>query len=385
MKWIYLAGIGFFVLIGLWASYSQLGLRPSVNNGDLANIQLPPDFRIEVFADGLGDSLISYPGPAPGPRMMLLKDGILMVSIPDKGLIAVLPDLNGDHKADSVGVFIDGLNHPHGLDYYNGWFYIAEENRLIRVKDVNNDFIAEKETIEVLINDIPTGGHSTRTVKVHNGSLYLSMGSSCNVCYETDPIRAAITHCNLNGSNSTVFASGLRNAVGMAFHPLTGQLYATENGRDWLGDNLPPDEINLVEEGKNYGWPICYGKNVHDTNFDKNTYIRDPCENCTPSLVDLQAHSAPLGLNFYYGTSFPQEYQGNLFVCFHGSWNRQEPTGYKVVRINMTDLTVHDFATGWLQGTSVLGRPVDVIVSDDGSLFVSDDNAGRIYRIYYGG
>lgn len=385
MKWSYLAGIGILLLVILWTGYSQLGLRPAIIEGDLLDIELPPGFRIEVFADGLGDSLISYPGPAPGPRMMLMKDGMLMVSIPNKGLIAVLSDLNKDHKADSVGVFIEGLDRPHGLDHYDGWFYIAEEDRVIRVKDADNNFVAEKETIEVLINDIPTGGHSTRTVKVHNGSLYMSVGSSCNVCYEKDVRRAAITRCDLDGTNCTVFAAGIRNAVGMAFHPLTGKLYATENGRDWLGDDLPPDEINLVEEGKDYGWPVCYGKSIHDTDFDKSTYLRDPCEDPTPSLIDLQAHSAPLGLNFYYGGSFPEEYIGNLFVCLHGSWNRQEPTGYKIIRINMTDLTVHDFATGWLQNGNVLGRPVDVMVSEDGSLFVSDDNDGRIYGIYYAG
>ncbi len=385
MKWSYLAGIGILLLVLLWTGYSQLGLRPAIIEGDLLDIELPPGFRIEVFAEGLGDSLISYPGPAPGPRMMLMKDGILMVSIPNKGLIAVLPDQNGDHKADSVGVFIDGLDRPHGLDYYDGWFYIAEEDRVIRVKDADNNFVAEKETIEVLLDNIPTGGHSTRTVKVHNGSLYMSVGSSCNVCYETDARRAAITRCDLDGTDCKVFATGMRNAVGMAFHPLTGKLYVTENGRDWLGDDLPPDEINLVEEGKDYGWPVCYGKSIHDTDFDKNTYIRDPCEDSAPSLIDLQAHSAPLGLNFYYGGSFPEEYIGDLFVCLHGSWNRQEPTGYKIIRINMTDLTLHDFATGWLQDGNVLGRPVDVMVSEDGSLFVSDDNDGRIYRIYYAG
>lgn len=385
MKWSYLAGIGILLLVLLWTGYSQLGLRPAIIEGDLLDIELPPGFRIEVFAEGLGDSLISYPGPAPGPRMMLMKDGILMVSIPNKGLIAVLPDQNGDHKADSVGVFIDGLDRPHGLDYYDGWFYIAEEDRVIRVKDADNNFVAEKETIEVLLDNIPTGGHSTRTVKVHNGSLYMSVGSSCNVCYETDARRAAITRCDLDGTDCKVFATGMRNAVGMAFHPLTGKLYVTENGRDWLGDDLPPDEINLVEEGKDYGWPVCYGKSIHDTDFDKNTYIRDPCEDSAPSLIDVQAHSAPLGLNFYYGGSFPEEYIGDLFVCLHGSWNRQEPTGYKIIRINMTDLTLHDFATGWLQDGNVLGRPVDVMVSEDGSLFVSDDNDGRIYRIYYAG
>jgi glucose/arabinose dehydrogenase len=172
----------------------------------------------------------------------------------------------------------------------------------------------------------------------------------------------------------------------MVIHPITGQMYATENGRDQLGDDLPPDEINLIEEGKNYGWPICYGKNIHDTDFDKNVYIRDPCMEPfeTQSLIDLQAHSAPLGLAFYYGDKFPQEYRGNLFVAFHGSWNRKVPTGYKIISIDMKDFSVKDFATGWLNSSNVLGRPVDIIVADDGSLFVSDDNAGKIYRISYG-
>ncbi len=135
----------------------------------------------------------------------------------------------------------------------------------------------------------------------------------------------------------------------------------------------------------NYGWPICYGKNIHDTDFDRNVYVRTPCSEPfeTPSLIDLQAHSAPLGLAFYYGDNFPEEYRDSLFVAYHGSWNRKVPTGYKIVSIDMDDFTVKDFAIGWLSGNNVLGRPVDIIVANDGSLFVSDDNAGRIYRIYY--
>jgi glucose/arabinose dehydrogenase len=172
----------------------------------------------------------------------------------------------------------------------------------------------------------------------------------------------------------------------MVFHPVTGKLYATNNGRDWLGDDLPPDEINLIEQGNDYGWPICYGKNIHDTDFDPNDHDTDPCANKTPSLVDLQAHSAPLGLAFYNGSTFPEEYQGDLFVCYHGSWNRDDPTGYKIVSIDMESLNVTDFATGWLKGNgTVIGRPVDVIVAEDGSLLVSDDNAGKIYRISYAG
>ncbi len=371
--------------IFLAAALIQSGIKPAVKSDSLGGISLPEGFRIDVFASNLGGSPVSYPGTNPGARMMLLKDNVLFVTITRDGKVVALPDKNGDKKADEAITFIENLNNPHGIDYYNGWFYIAEENRVIRVKESGNNLIADKDSLEVLINNLPTGGHFTRTVKVHNTSLYISIGSSCNVCYEQDERRAAITKCNLDGTNCKVFARGLRNAVGFVFHPTTGKMYATENGRDGLGDNLPPDEINLVEEGKNYGWPLCYGKNIHDTDFDKNVYVRNPCMEPfeMPSLIDLQAHSAPLGLAFYYGDSFPEEYRGDLFVAYHGSWNRREPTGYKVVSIDMNTSTVADFATGWLAGSNVLGRPVDIIVAQDGSLFVSDDNAGKIYRIYY--
>lgn len=364
---------------------SQSGIKPAVKYGDLDKLNLPVGFRIDVFADNLGGSMVSYPGTNPGPRMMLLKDDVLFVSVIRQGKVAALPDKNRDKKADEAITFIDGLNNPHGIDYHNGWFYIAEENRVTRVKDSDSNLLADMDTLEVLIDDLPTGGHFTRTLKVHNNSLYISTGSSCNACYEQDERRAAITRCNLDGSDCRVIAKGLRNAVGFVFHPLTGKMYATDNGRDWLGDDLPPDEINLVEEGGNYGWPLCYGKNIHDTDFDKNVYVRNPCMEPLemPSLIDLQAHSAPLGLAFYYGDSFPEKYRGDLFVAFHGSWNRREPTGYKIVSIDMDTLEVRDFATSWLQGSIVLGRPVDIVVANDGSLFVSDDNAGKIYRIYY--
>lgn len=367
----------------LIAALLLFGFKPSVKSDSLDNINLQPGFKINIFADNLGGSPVSYPGTNPGPRMMLLQDNVLFVTIPNQGRVVALPDRNGDNKADETITFIDKLNNPHGIDYYDGWFYIAEENRVIRVKPGSNKLIADRGTLEVLIDNLPTGGHFTRTIKIHNNSLYLSVGSSCNVCYEQDERRAAISICALNGTGCRIFARGLRNAVGFVFHPLTGKMYATENGRDYLGDDLPPDEINLVEEGKDYGWPICYGKSIHDTDFDKRVYVRNPCEDKTPSIIDLQAHSAPLGLAFYYGNSFPAEYRGNLFVAYHGSWNRKVPTGYKIVEINMNDFTVKDFATGWLSGNNVLGRPVDIIVANDGSLFVSDDNAGKIYRISY--
>lgn len=353
----------------------------------LEYVELPKGFNIEMFAKDLGSSTTSGAGPGPGPRMMLIKDGVLFATLTMQGKVVALPDQNKDFRADATVTFIGGLNKPHGIDFYQGWFYIAEENRVIRVKDANNDLRADSGTLEVLIDDLPIGGHFTRTIKVRDGNLYLSIGSSCNVCNETDPRRAAITKCDADGKNCGLFAKGLRNAVGFVFHPLSGRMYATDNGRDWLGDDLPPDEINIVEERYNYGWPKCYGENIHDTNFDNSFYIRKPCvvPTATPSLIDLPAHSAPLGLAFYYGKNFPEEHKGDLFVAYHGSWNRGVPTGYKVVKIDAQTLAIEDFATGWLNGTRVLGRPVDIVVGEDGGMYVSDDNAGKIYRIYYRG
>lgn len=372
------------LLVFIYVANSSLGIQPAIKPAaTFSYIDLPPGFRIDVFAENLDGSSLSTPGPNPGPRMMLLHEGILYVTVPSSGRVLALPDQDRDGRADETATFIEGLDKPHGIDYDNGWFYIAEEGRVIRVRG-GYGLAADSSTIQVLIDDIPKGGHYTRTVKVHGGYLYVSIGSSCNVCHEDDPRRAAITRCNLDGTNCTAFAKGLRNAVGITFSPETGELYATDNGRDLLGDDTPPDEVNVVREGKDYGWPICYGKRIHDTDFDKNVYVRDPCEDSEPSLVDLQAHSAPLGLVFYYGDMFPEEYRGDLFVAYHGSWNRREPTGYKVVVIDASTLEVRGFATGWLQPSGVLGRPVDVLVADDGALLVTDDNAGKIYRITYG-
>ncbi len=252
---------------------------------------------------------------------------------------------------------------------------------MIRVKDTNGDNVAEKDTLEKIL-DLPTGGHFTRTIRILRDKLYVSVGSSCNVCIEADQTRAAIQQCDLNGKNCLVFAKGIRNAVG--FIQYNDKIYATENGRDWLGDNLPPDELNIIEEGGNYGWANCYGKNVHDTNFDKNTYIRNPCMEPfeRESFVDLPAHVAPLGLTAYTGDTFPKEYRGKLFIALHGSWNSSKPVGYKIVTVDPETREVKDFATGFLGNGVVYGRPVDIMNFRDG-LLVTDDNQGRIYRIYY--
>ena len=215
--------------------------------------------------------------------------------------------------------------------------------------------------------------------------MFVSVGSSCNVCAESDPRRAAILRNNPDGSGMEIFSFGLRNAVGITFRPGTDELWATNNGRDILGDDLPPETINLVRQGDDFGWPRCHAGRIVDPDFGE----AGACAGVALPEVEMQAHSAPLGLAFYAGVQFPPEFHGDLFVAFHGSWNRSVPTGYKVVRIPMQDGRpgpVEDFAVGWLKADgNAWGRPVDVITGADGSLFVSDDDGGRIWRIFYAG
>ncbi len=253
------------------------------------------------------------------------------------------------------------------------------------------DYVGLKATNKRKIIDLPSGGgHYTRTILFmpppDQSKLLISVGSSCNVCNEEDWRRAKILASNADGYDLGLFASGLRNSVFMAIHPVTGQIWATEMGRDYLGDELPPDEINVIEEGKDYGWPLCYGKNIHDTDFNKNTVT--PCKEpiMRASYIDIPAHSAPLGLAFFPGDGWPKEYRGNLLVAYHGSWNRSEPTGYKIVRYRLDNMGKHlgneDFITGWLtKDNKAYGRPVDILIRPDGAIFISDDKAGLIYKV----
>lgn len=341
--------------------------------GVAEQVQVPPGFRVGVFAGGLG-----------GPRLMAWSpSGDLMVSIPQRGQVVLLPDRDRDGRADRAVVFAADLDRPHGLAWRDGWLYVAETGRIVRLRDGDGDGRADRQ--EVMVAELPAGGgHWTRTVTFGpDGKMYVSVGSSCDVCEEADPRRAAILQFNEDGSGGRIFARGIRNAVGLTWHPASGRLWATNNGRDWLGDDLPPETVIVVADGAHFGWPYCHAGDLPDPDFPREGF----CARSTPPAVKMQAHSAPLGLAFYTGTRFPPEYRGNLFVAFHGSWNRSVPTGYKVVRIPFTGDKpgpVLDFATGWLQGRSAWGRPVDVLVGAEGALFVSDDGGGRIYRITYG-
>ncbi len=342
--------------------------------GEEQALSLPPGFRIDVFASGLDGVRFLTVGP----------DGDLYASLMGQGKIARLPDRDGDGKADQVITFAEGLNRPHGLAFSGAYLYVGETDHLTRLADTDGDGRAD---LRERLAELPSsGGHFTRTIGFGpDGMLYVSIGSSCNVCNERDGRRASIMQFAPDGSGGRTFARGLRNAVGFVFHPTTGELWTTNMGRDWLGDDYPPETVNVVHDGDDFGWPRCINGVALDPEFGR----AGACEGVSRAAIEMQAHSAPLGLTFYTASQFPAEYRGDLFVAFHGSWNRTEPTGYKLVRIPIRDGwptgEVQDFVSGWLDRGSAWGRPVDVTVGSDGSLYLSDDKAGQIYRISYVG
>src|SRR3989344_3565664 len=354
---------------------AQTGMPASPAGGPL---KLPPRFSIEIFAKDL-----------PGARVMRLDSfGNMWVSRTSKGAVSLLEIGKESGAVRHQEDVFKNLRNPHGLAFDPDFpfaLYIAEEHQIRRIGTYSED---PGQTIL----ELPSGGgHFTRTLGFGpDKKLYISVGSSCNVCREANPWRATILRHDLQEGKTEVFAKGLRNAVFFAWHPVTKKLWATEMGRDLLGDNLPPDEINIVEDPStnseqagNFGWPTCYGKNIHDTAFDKKTYIRNPCMEPfeKDSYINIPAHSAPLGLAFFPqearlpdGQGWPKEFHDDLLVAYHGSWNRDEPTGYKIVRIRLdsqgnyesTDSAgspqVEDFITGWLTPEGALGRPVDILI-----------------------
>ncbi|RMH22297.1 MAG: sorbosone dehydrogenase family protein [Gemmatimonadetes bacterium] len=330
-------------------------------------ITVPAGFRIEVFADqGVGGVRTLRFGP----------DGLLYAALSGAGRIVRLDPARPGRAPETVA---DGLRRPYGLAFHEGDLYVGEEHQVIRLDAP--DFTRAT----VIVPGLPTGGHWTREIAFGpDGLLYVSIGSSCNVCEETDARRAAVVRYRPDGSGEELYAEGLRNAAGMAFHPETGALWVSQNERDHLGDDLPPEEINILEPGAHYGWPYCYGDRIPNPEYaDGNR-----CGDTRPPAFEMQAHSAPLGMVFYTGDAFPEAYRGDLFVAFHGSWNRSVPTGYKLVRIDVDDgrpVAMEDFAYGWLQGRRAEGRPVYPAVGPDGALYLSDDGGDRIYRITFAG
>lgn len=326
------------------------------------------DLQISVFAEDLDR-----------PRVLLFDNqGNLLVSAMNEGAVYAI-------KPDKTKIkLINGLNSPHGLELKDGYLYIAEPDQVNRYAyNINELKLSPAEKLF----DLPDnrGIHYTRTLKFgQDGNLYVSVGSSCNVCYEKDERRSAILQYDPDDWTYNIFASGLRNTVFFVQNQKTGNWWGNDMGRDWLGDNLPPDELNIIEQGKNYGWPLCYGEQVHDTDFDKNIYEQNPCKGTEPMVWGYPAHFSPLGLVFIDSPIFPKEWQGDILSSLHGSWNRSQPGGYKVVHLTVDGEEVtgtEDFITGFLTDQGAIGRPVDLVFGPDQALYLSDDKAGVIYKI----
>lgn len=363
------------ILIYRFASMN-LNLTAFTSDARIADLEVPSGFQTNIYYEGLD-----------GPRFIsFAQDGSLMVAERGAGRVLKLIDSDQDGVADEQLVFRADLNRPHSLAEFDGDWYVGVPTGVIRLIDADQDGQAERAV--PVVDDIPgTGQHTTRTVEFFpDGRMVLSVGSSCNVCVEEDPRRAAILiYENSLGEGGRVFASGLRNAVGLAIQPDSGNLWATNNARDLMGDDLPPDTLHLVEENTDYGWPACHAGDIPDPELGGS----EACRGVPRPALKIQAHSAPLGLTFYDGQSFPTRYRDGLFIAYHGSWNRTIPTGYKVVFVPFEGSSptgvIEDFATGWLDPETfeVSGRPVGLAVGPDGALYVSDDKAGVIYRFQY--
>jgi glucose/arabinose dehydrogenase len=342
------------------------GLEPQ----DIAGRQLflPAGFRINLFSDDVDGARAMALGP----------NGAVYVSRQGAGRIVRLADGDGDGVAESADAVLTGLNQPYGIAFRGDTMYFAEVTAVKRLDPGATTPVG-------LIDNLPSGGHSTRTIAFGpDDRMYVSVGSSCNLCPDIQPLRAAIFQYALDGTNGRPFATGLRNSVGLAVHPTTGELWATNNDRDNLGDDIPPERINIIKDGAWYGWPSCYLPG------EPNPDAPEPRRNCAevePPAITFQAHSAPLGIRFYTGTAFPDAYRGDAFMAYHGSWNRSVPTGAKVVRVQVENgkpVSIDDFVVGWqLSDGSRWGRPVDVLEAVDGSLLISDDHGGRIWRVSY--
>lgn len=329
-------------------------------------------YKVSAFADGLSDARL----------MTLTSEGDVIVSLRGPGRVVLLP-LNKSDESALAGApitLVHGLRRPHGLMIDGGFLYIAAETQVLRY-----NFDAVKRAVtgkaEIVLDGMPSGGHSTRTIrKGPDGAYYVSVGSSCNVCIEDHKWRAALLRFT-PGETPTVFATGLRNTVGYDWHPKTQALYSVDNGRDWLGDDEPPGEVNLITKNGFYGWPFFNGDNALDPDFGAK-YNEARHGKALAPVHKFTAHVAALSLRFL--TPKPDNETISALVGQHGSWNRSKKSGYKVVRLDFSSdgsLTQSDFLTGFLQGQTVIGRPVDTLELTDGRILVTDDRNGIVWQM----
>ncbi len=358
---------GALALAALCCASLAHALRPSIET-----IKLPPGFVISVFAEDVPDAR----------SMALGKNSVLFVGTRADRVYAVR---YRDAQATRVATIASGLNMPNGIALRDGALYVAEVNRILRFDDIEAKLDSPPKPVVVTERFPRDTHHGWKFIRFGpDGWLYVPVGAPCNICEPNAERYALISRIRPDGSGYEVFARGVRNSVGFDWDPRTKELWFTDNGRDWLGDDLPADELNHApKSGMHFGYPYCHQGDTPDPELGKR-----PCSEFSPPAVKLGPHVASLGMRFYTGSQFPAEYRNNIFIAEHGSWNRSSKIGYRIERVVVEGGRVakHQvFAEGWLQGDSVLGRPVDLEVMPDGSLLVSDDHAGAIYRIAYRG
>jgi len=351
----------------------------------LEQVTLPDGFSINAFATDLEN-----------PRMIVVSDdGTVFATIREEDKVLALRDTNGDGQADQITEVFSDIEMVHGVTIHNGELYLVNDKELYKAPLNEN---GEAGELTLLTDDLPDGGqHPNRTIAFGpDNRLYISVGSTCNACDETNPEHATLLQSDASGNDRTIYAEGLRNTIGFAWHPETEELWGMDHGSDWRGDDIPEEELNLIEEGNHYGWPFVYG----DQEIDP--YLSSEPEGMTreefarqsePPVMTYTAHTAPMDMVFYDGDQFPEEYQNDAFVAFRGSWNRKPAVGYKISRIRFDDegqpQEFEDFVTGFLQededSQSHFGRLTGVAVHTDGSLLFTDDSNGVIYRVSYDG
>ena len=342
----------------------------------LDRITVPPGFRVATFTSAV-----------PGARSLTLgANGTVFVGTQAGSVYAVV-DREHDGRADQVFTIAKGLDMPNGVAFRQGALYVAEVSRVQRY-DAIEDHLAAPPAPVTVIDGLPREHHHGWKFIAFGPDdlLYVPVGAPCNVCESSDPRFASILRFRPDGTPVDTMARGVRNTVGFDWEPGSGTFWFTDNGRDLLGDDVPPDELNRATvAGRHYGFPACHGGTIVDPVFAKG---RD-CRMFEPPAIALGPHVAAIGMRFYRGTMFPEEYRGQVFIAEHGSWNRSQKIGYRVMLVRLDEqgraVKYEPFAEGWLQGESAWGRPADVVVAPDGSLLVSDDTAGAIYRVWYVG
>lgn len=379
MNKITLVTVAFVLLLAWSCSKKETTSQAAAPEGlPLSSIQLPEGFAISVFAE------------VPNARSMALSpSGTLFVGNKDEDKVYAVKDTDGDHQADKTWVLASGLNMPNGVAFRDGDLYIAEVSKISKITDVETK-LDNPGALETVYDKYPTEAHHGWKYIAFgpDGKLYVPVGAPCNICESEDKQYASITRLNADGTGMEVFASGVRNTVGFTWHPQTSHLWFTDNGRDMLGDDIPPCELNRASQsGMHFGYPYCHGGILKDPEFGD----KKPCTDFTEPVQNLGAHVAPLGVKFYTGDMFPAEYKNQIILAEHGSWNRSKKSGYKLSLVTLDETgkatDYRPFATGWMDDASqkVWGRPVDVLVAPDGALLVSDDQAGVVYRIAYQG